>query len=96
MVNLGITSLNAPAISPQSMRARCFEIARECLAGDPLREVPTLEEETDRISFQYHGRELTQALIDEGRAADWLPAYLVATNALFLADDLADDEVAHG
>jgi hypothetical protein len=84
-----------------NVHIRCFEIARECLAGDPLREVQALEMETDRIWVeQVEGRVFTQTMRDEANAAGYLPAYKVAANALGLAETLAGEvvqsEVAHG
>jgi hypothetical protein len=78
------------------MLTRCFEIARECLAADPMRKVPALEDEIDGLSFQYEGRVRTQADIDCAHSAGFLPAFLVANNALGLADELVDEEEANG
>jgi hypothetical protein len=70
-----------------SRLARCFEIARECLAGDPLREVPALETEIDQLAGEHAQAEPGPAVSDE---FGHLPAYQVADNALGLAGELAE------
>jgi len=72
-----------------ALLARCFEIARECLAGDPFRAVPELELEIDRLADDQEGRQRPSSEIGDGAAFGHLPAHMVADNALGLAGELA-------
>jgi hypothetical protein len=73
----------SPAVRDQVERAaivaRCIEIARECLEGDPFREVPKLERASGEAFEQLDGGDPSDVRIKG------MPAYLVAANALATA-----------
>jgi len=66
--------------------ARAIEIARECLDGDPFRNVPKLELQAAYLFELYDGGEHDIALKDAEqsvrRRSEPLPAYAVAASAL--------------
>jgi hypothetical protein len=72
--------LSAAAVADQAERAaliaRCIEIARECLEGDPFREVPRIERVAGECFEQLDGGDPHDVRV-RGK-----PAYMVASSAL--------------
>jgi hypothetical protein len=67
--------------------ARCIEVARQCLEGDPFREVPALDVEETRLFELYDGGDVDRESIEElvHSRREPRPAFAVAANALATA-----------